>query len=210
MHPSGSSPAVRGFSTPSGHRASLFGLGALLYLADAGKNQEVRSIASVSGGSLTNGVVAQSLRYHETLSPSFEEAMRPFAARIASAGTFMNAPLKPPFSRLLVGTFVVAAGGGWFVPTHRGLRLLIACGLIALWAILVLSHVFATRLGQLYGVVLATTVRGGGGSLARADGRHPAVRAVHRAPTDVCALALRRGERRLPDDWLEPITRMRR
>jgi hypothetical protein len=28
-----------------GHRASLFGLGALLYLADAGKSQEVTSIA---------------------------------------------------------------------------------------------------------------------------------------------------------------------
>lgn len=38
-----------------GHR-TLFALGALQYLADAGKNIDVSSIASVSGGSLTSGV----------------------------------------------------------------------------------------------------------------------------------------------------------
>jgi hypothetical protein len=38
-----------------GHRAALFALGVLWYPADAGKNRSVTSIASVSGGSLTNG-----------------------------------------------------------------------------------------------------------------------------------------------------------
>ena len=33
-----------------GHRAALFGLGVLMYLADAGKNRQVGSIVSVSGG----------------------------------------------------------------------------------------------------------------------------------------------------------------
>ena len=37
-----------------GHRASLFGLGALLYLIDADKGAHLGSVASVSGGSLTN------------------------------------------------------------------------------------------------------------------------------------------------------------
>jgi hypothetical protein len=46
-----------------GHRAALFGLGVLLYLVDAEKNREVTSIASVSGSSLTNGVVAQSSNF---------------------------------------------------------------------------------------------------------------------------------------------------
>ncbi len=41
-----------------GHRASLFSLGALLYLVDAGRNQDVRVISSVSGGSLTNDFLA--------------------------------------------------------------------------------------------------------------------------------------------------------
>jgi subtilisin family serine protease/predicted acylesterase/phospholipase RssA len=141
-----------------GHRASLFGLGALLYLADAGKSKQVRSIASVSGGSLTNGVVAQSLRYREASASTIEEALRPFATQLASEGTFLNAPFTSSYLWLLGTTLVVAAGTAWFIPVHRGFQLLIACGLIALWGILVLSHAFATRLGQVYGVVLASTL----------------------------------------------------
>ena len=41
-----------------GHRATLLGLGALLYLADAGKGGDVRTIASVSAGSITNAYLA--------------------------------------------------------------------------------------------------------------------------------------------------------
>ena len=37
-----------------GHRATIFALGALLYLVDSGRNQDVRLITSVSGGSITN------------------------------------------------------------------------------------------------------------------------------------------------------------
>ena len=53
-------PRVAVAISGGGHRAALFGLGALLYLADCGKSREVESIASVSGGSLANGYVAQS------------------------------------------------------------------------------------------------------------------------------------------------------
>jgi hypothetical protein len=41
-----------------GFRATAFGLGVLLYLADSGLNQSVETISSVSGGSITNGFVA--------------------------------------------------------------------------------------------------------------------------------------------------------
>jgi len=54
-----------------GHRAALFGLGVLLYLADAGKNGEVSSIASVSGGSLANGYVGQSTEYQSVSATEF-------------------------------------------------------------------------------------------------------------------------------------------
>jgi len=40
-----------------GHRATIFGLGALLYLVDAGLNRSVMAISSVSGGSILNGFV---------------------------------------------------------------------------------------------------------------------------------------------------------
>lgn len=43
-----------------GHRAALFAAGVLLYLADAEELSKVGSIASVSGGSITNGVLAHS------------------------------------------------------------------------------------------------------------------------------------------------------
>ena len=42
-----------------GFRATLFSLGALLYVVDSGENRHVRSIASVSGASVLNALVMQ-------------------------------------------------------------------------------------------------------------------------------------------------------
>lgn len=73
-----------------GHRAALFGLGALLYLVDANRNRDVTSIVSVSGGSITNGFVAQSVDYSSVGPGEFRSAIRPLARRldksIADAG----------------------------------------------------------------------------------------------------------------------------
>ena len=71
-----------------GHRASLFGLGVLLYLTDAGRNRDVVSVSSVSGGSLTNGWLAQRGDY-SSLTPEELESriVRPFARRVAHVGT---------------------------------------------------------------------------------------------------------------------------
>src|SRR5687767_7272041 len=41
-----------------GHRATVFALGALLYLVDAGLHRRIRLVSSVSGGSLTSGFLA--------------------------------------------------------------------------------------------------------------------------------------------------------
>jgi len=46
-----------------GHRACLWALGVLMYLADVGRNPQVTSIASVSGGSLANAAIGQRLDY---------------------------------------------------------------------------------------------------------------------------------------------------
>src|SRR6266542_2599750 len=86
-----------------GHRASLFGLGALLYLVDAGKNREVTSIASVSGGSLTNAFVAQTMDFRQVTPEQFEEAMKPFATQLARKGTFQGRYLTPRYLLLLGG-----------------------------------------------------------------------------------------------------------
>src|SRR5262245_27451707 len=70
-----------------GHRAALFTLGALLYLVDAAKNREVTSIASVSGGSLTNGIVAQETKFRGVASTCFERHAQAFARQLAGPGT---------------------------------------------------------------------------------------------------------------------------
>ena len=67
-----------------GHRASLFALGVLLYLTEAGKNREVTSVSSVSGGSLTNGFVAQAGDYSSLTPNEFERGVvRPLARQLA-------------------------------------------------------------------------------------------------------------------------------
>lgn len=135
-----------------GHRAALFGLGVLLYLADAKKNAEVVSIASVSGGSLTNGFVAQSLDYRATSGDAFREAARPLVRRLAKTGTFF-----PPsaftwaYLALLLGSFL-PLGGVWLLPWQRGWRLAAFAGaLVAFVALtgargLVCSRAFARTL----------------------------------------------------------------
>lgn len=70
-----------------GHRAALFGLGVLLYLVDSKKNADVVSIASVSGGSLTNGYVGLSCDFRTATSSDFERCMKPFAIRVGRDGT---------------------------------------------------------------------------------------------------------------------------
>lgn len=47
-----------------------------MYLADSGKSRNVTSIASVSGGSLINGAVAESVDYHTTDAAGSDETGR--------------------------------------------------------------------------------------------------------------------------------------
>jgi predicted acylesterase/phospholipase RssA len=104
-----------------GHRASLFGLGALLYLADAGKNREVTSIASVSGGSLTNGYVAQEAarqgtEFSKMSSEEFRALAGRLASRIARQGTLWATPLTWAFVVLLILVALAVLVGTWFLP----------------------------------------------------------------------------------------------
>src|SRR5690348_14697371 len=60
-----------------GHRASVWAAGLLLYLADAGRNGDVGVIASVSGGSITNGVVAQEMDYRQARADEVRSGLGP-------------------------------------------------------------------------------------------------------------------------------------
>lgn len=75
-----------------GHRAALFGLGALLYLVDAGKGAHLGSIASVSGGSLTNAHFGAVDLTTATPSQTWEHA-KTLAGQIVRRGTLWASPL---------------------------------------------------------------------------------------------------------------------
>ena len=67
-----------------GHRATIFGLGALLYLTDAGLNRSVRSITSVSGGSILNGFLGLLDKpFNAQSADEFEEHASRLAEQIA-------------------------------------------------------------------------------------------------------------------------------
>ncbi|HUL83046.1 MAG TPA: hypothetical protein VL131_12945 [Gammaproteobacteria bacterium] len=53
-----------------GHRATAYALGVLVYLVDSGLNTRVRTVASVSGGSILNAFIAV-LRSHDGTARSF-------------------------------------------------------------------------------------------------------------------------------------------
>ena len=75
-----------------GYRATTWGLGALLYLVDAGKHADVASISSVSGGSVANGVVAHDTEFRTTDPARFRAAMLPLLRHIANDGLFFFGP----------------------------------------------------------------------------------------------------------------------
>ncbi|HEV8430435.1 MAG TPA: patatin-like phospholipase family protein [Pyrinomonadaceae bacterium] len=88
-----------------GHRATLFVLGALMYLVDAKANADVTSIASVSGGSLTNGLVGQAVNFRQTNSDEFRERVaKPLATQIANSGTLF----APLFTKIYLFILIVA------------------------------------------------------------------------------------------------------
>jgi predicted acylesterase/phospholipase RssA len=107
-----------------GHRAALFGLGVLLYLVDAGKNREVTSIASVSGGSLTNGYVAQSSRFGQTTPDEFSEVATRLASTISGKGTLWATPLTKVYLAALV-LFALIPIAVWFLPLAWWIRLVL-------------------------------------------------------------------------------------
>jgi hypothetical protein len=66
-----------------GHRATAFSLGALLYLADAGLHQQIQTISSVSGGSLTSGFLAtREKSLHDRTPKEVEEVVAALAKKI--------------------------------------------------------------------------------------------------------------------------------
>ena len=89
-----------------GHRAALFGAGALLYLIDADKGADLSCVASVSGGSITNAAVGLSSDLRTTDATAFRERLRPLIQACTTKGTVWSAPLTIGY--LAFGVLVLA------------------------------------------------------------------------------------------------------
>jgi hypothetical protein len=164
-----------------GHRAAMFGLGALLYLADAEKNREVTSISSVSGGSITNGYVALKTDYSALDGQGFDAAIRPFAQQIAQRGTVGAVWTTWAYLAMLI-LWLGGTAALWWLPLRWGIRLLLFLVALLLWAKL------AEQRGRICGRAFAKTVY-------RTAGKPPRLNQVHtRIDHVLCATDLHAGE----------------
>jgi hypothetical protein len=77
-----------------GFRATVYGLGALLYLVDSGLNKQVTSISSVSGGSITNGYVAQSCNFQTVTTEEFEKIISDICSKIVNHGLITTGQIR--------------------------------------------------------------------------------------------------------------------
>lgn len=124
-----------------GHRATIWGLGTLLYLVDSGKHHEVAAISSVSGGSITNGVVAHEMDLPTTDSRTFDAKVSPLVRHVADTGLFFwgpatNAYVISLFALLAIGVAILVTGLALVfvdgLSWHAGTTLLGAVVLLAL------------------------------------------------------------------------------
>lgn len=116
-----------------GYRASLFGLGVLLYLVDAQKNREVTSIASVSGGSITNAYVAQQKKYQERDSQDFWNSMRPLAQTVAHKTLWAATLTWMYLLTVVISLFLIVFGSFWANDWSGWVQWLVFFGFLLPW-----------------------------------------------------------------------------
>lgn len=147
-----------------GHRATLFGLGAMLYLADAGQGRHLRTVSSISGGSLANGYLG--LRCDLATAPPAEVRRHAgaLATQVARRGTLWAGPETWAYCALVALIPVVAGvltwrhGAAWGWLAWFGV--LVADGWLAMQRSWVARRAFErtlfgrrTRLDQLHATV---------------------------------------------------------
>jgi hypothetical protein len=173
-----------------GHRATLWGLGPLLYLVDAGKHREIAAISSVSGGSITNGVVAHEMDLPATDPADFDDKVAGLVRHVAGTGLFFWGPATNGYVvSLLAGAGVGLAGliAGIVLLGVDGLSWRSGLTLIASIVVLALAARWFQRRSDVVDRALART------HFTR-DGRATALAAVARSVDHViCATELQSG-----------------
>ena len=154
----------------------------MLYLVDAGRNGAVTSIASVSGGSLTNGYVAQEVDYATVSRDDFWRVAGRLTSQIARRGTLFASRFTWAYLAVLVAAALVALIGPWLLPIGLGWRVLVFVA-----AVLVLSMLAGMR-GWVCARAFATTLFSPRGKPTRLDAIHTSLDHV------ICACDLHAGE----------------
>ena len=167
-----------------GHRATLFGLGALLYMVDAGANRRAASISSVSGGSLTNGFVGQEVDFSQITPDDFaSKVAAPLACQIAQQGTLF-APLTTKLYLVLLGLLALSAFAPFILaPVPHWVRILMAAGILV-----ALGWVFSWR-GRVCALAFRKTLFSSGGSATPLSGLRTGVSHV------ICVTEMRTAQR---------------
>jgi Patatin-like phospholipase len=167
-----------------GHRATLFVLGALMYLVDAKANQDVTSIASVSGGSLTNGLVGQEVNFRQTNSDEFRDRVaKRLATQIANSGTLF----APLFTKIYLVILVVVAILVIAVPALAPVP----------WYLRILLFVAGTFIwGWIFGVRGRVCARAFNSTLYSPNGRETRLSDIKKADLDhvICSTEFRSAE----------------
>ncbi len=90
-----------------GHRATVFGLGALLAICDYGLNNRIGAISSVSGGSIANGIVMTGRDFGTVTAPEFEANISSALYAIADRGVLLRGA---PATRWYIRRLLALAG----------------------------------------------------------------------------------------------------
>ena len=145
-----------------GVRAALFSLGACLYLDHAGIRRDIRLVTSVSGGSITNAVLAATGDFATTDRATLERTASRFARALVKEGSFFF----PGWRRFLLAsvalfiypTVMPRVGGGpywpafWFyTKTYVVLMMLLFLAKIVLLRRRTQAEVFARVLARATG-----------------------------------------------------------
>ena len=119
-----------------GHRATLFALGVLLYVTDAGRNRDVTSVSSVSGGSLTNAWLAQGGDYSRLTPQELERRIvQPLVRRVAHRGTLWASWTTWVYI-VTICVALVTVFAVWWLPIHPLARVASFVVALAAWGLL--------------------------------------------------------------------------
>lgn len=164
-----------------GHRAALFTAGALMALVDMGVHPRIVSVASVSGGSITNGLVARNCDLTATDRAGLEAALAPGIRAFTHDGLFFPGKPTDGFVTRALGVVGLAVGSivGWVfgalvlagaaVGEGSGWVIAVVAALVMVGAIL-LTRSLETRFRIAIVLGLACGLLGVGGGMWWLDG----------------------------------------